>query len=172
MAAPAFVPTDPTETVRKYSSPPRRPGAWKADRPGDLAEGQPRGARLGSQGPDQGYVYKLLGLFDDRLHLGAVNRDDAVAGCCAIAMRRSALFGRGPVVHDLTAAFTIFGFLDENPSQDLVHLREEVFSQIRSNHHYFERREVVDMVSEQALRQDHNDIITSYGVDWRRNLYQ
>ena len=103
MAAPAFVPTDPTETVRKYSSPPRRPGAWKADRPGDLAEGQPRGARLGTQGPDQGYVYKLLGLFDDRLHLGAVNRDDAVAGCCAIAMRRSALFGRGPVVHDLTA---------------------------------------------------------------------
>ncbi len=87
-------------------------------------------------------------------------------------MRRSALFGRGPVVHDLTAAFTIFGFMDENPAQDLVRLRGDVFSQIRSNHHYFERREVVDMVTEEALRQDHNDIITSYGVDWRRNLHQ
>ncbi len=172
MAAPAFVPIDPTEIVRKYSSPPRRPGTWKADRPGDLVDGQPRGARLGTQGPDQGYVYKLLGLFDDRLHLGAVNRNDAVAGCCALAMRRSALFGRGPVVHDLTAAFTIFGFLDENPADDLVRLREEVFSQIRSNHHYVERREVVDMVTEEALRQDHQDIITSYGVDWHRNLHQ
>ena len=56
----------------------------------------------------------------------------------------------------------------KNPSPDLIGLREEVFSQIRSNHHYFERREVVDMVSEEALRQDHSDIITSYGVDWHR----
>lgn len=170
MAAPKFVPIDPTEKVRKYSSPPRRPGSWKADRSGELLAGQPRGSRLGTQGPDQGYVFRLVRLFDDRLHLGDVNRDDAVAGCCALAMRRSALFGRGPVVHDLTAAFAVYGFLDENPAEDLVELREGMFSQIKSSHHYFERREVVDLVSEEALRQSHDQIVTSYGVDWRRNL--
>ncbi len=85
-------------------------------------------------------------------------------------MRRSALFGRGPVVHDLTAAFTVYGFLDEDPAGDLVELREEIFSQIKSNHHYFERREVVDLVTEDALRQGHDQIAVSYGVDWHRNL--
>lgn len=170
MAAPKFVPIDPTEKVRKYSSPPRRPGSWKANRAGEIGVGQPSGTNLGTQGPDQGYVFRLLPLFDDRLHLGDVSRDDAVAGCCAIAMRRSALFGRGPVVHDLTAAFTVYGFLDEDPAGDLVELREEIFSQIKSNHHYFERREVVDLVTEDALRQGHDQIAVSYGVDWHRNL--
>lgn len=172
MAAPKFVPTDPTEKVRKYASPPRRPGSWTADRPGEVVDGQPRGTRLGLTGPDQGYVYKLVGLFDDKLHLGNVNRDDAIAGCCAIAMRRSALFGRGPVIHDLTAAFTIWGFLDDDPDGDLVDLREEMFPQIKSNHHYCERREVVDMVEESALAQTHGVIETSYRVDWRRSLAQ
>lgn len=172
MAAPKFVPTDPTENVRKYSSPPRRPGSWTANRAGEVVGVQPKGTRIGAQGPDQGYVYKLVGLFDDRLHLGQVSKDDAVAGCTAIAMRRSALFGRGPVVHDLTAAFTIFGFLDEDPEASLVELREGMFSQIKNNHHYVERREVVDLVTEEALRQDPSAIATSYAVDWQRNLNQ
>ena len=36
MAAPDFVPLDPARRLRSYSSPPRRPGAWIADRPGEL----------------------------------------------------------------------------------------------------------------------------------------
>lgn len=172
MAAPKFVPTDPTENVRKYASPPRRPGSWIADRPAESPIRQPSGTRIGTQGPDQGYVFKLVRLFEDRLNLGKVTHDDAVAGCCAIAMRRSALFGRAPVVHDLTAAFSMYGFLDETPDADLVSLREAMFPQIKSNHHYVERREVVDMVKEEALVQSHDAIATSYGVDWRRNLHQ
>ena len=116
MAAPDHVPTDPTKRVRAYTSPPRRADAWMADRPGDLTGGQPKGAALGTAGPDQGYAYRLVHLFDDRLHLGGVDREDAVAGCVALAMKRSGLFGRAPVVHDLTAAFTIYGFLDQNPA--------------------------------------------------------
>lgn len=125
---------------------------------------------MGTQGPDQGYVYKLVGLFDDKLQLGRVSHDDAVAGCSAIAMRRSALFGRGPIVHDLTIAFTIWGFLDPRPDGRLVQLREEKFSQIKSNHHYVERREVVDLVKESALMMSKDEVSNAYAAGWRDNL--
>ena len=86
--------------------------------------GQPTGARLGTQGPDQGYAYKLVGSFDDRLVLGAVHKADAVAVAVAVAMKRAATYGRAPVVHDLTAGFTVFGFLDADAPADLVEWRE------------------------------------------------
>lgn len=153
-----------------YSSPPRRNDAWVAARPGELVTGQPRGARLGSVGPDQGYAYRLVRQFDDRLHLGQVQHDDAVVGCVAVAMKRSAVFGRAPVVHDLTAAFTIFGFLDPSPPADLVAFREEHFAEIRSSHHYVELRELVDLVPEAVLAQSHAAIIAAYASGWRANL--
>ena len=60
MAAPEHVPVDRTKPVRAYESPPRRPESWLPDRPGELVEeGQPRGDRLGHQGPDQGYALRL-----------------------------------------------------------------------------------------------------------------
>ncbi len=152
--------------MRAYTSPPRRTDAWKADRPGDLAGLQPKGPALGTAGPDQGYAYRLVHLFDDRLHLKGVDRDDAVAGCLAVAMKRSALFGRAPVVHDLTAAFTIYGFLDSDPPEELVEQRTELFAEIKSNHHYMERRHVVDIVSEEALMTSHETIEAQYKSDW------
>lgn len=170
MAAPDYVPTDPTDKVRRYSSPPSRKRSWVADRPGDLAEGQPEGTRLGTQGPDQGYAYKLVNHFEDRLELGALSKDDVVAGCVAIAMKRSGMFGRGPVVHDLTAAFSVYGFLDPDAPGDLVELRESLFSQIASSHHYKERRVVVDTVLDSALSQPHGVIESSAKRDWRSNL--
>ncbi len=167
MAAPDHVPTDPTQRVRSYASPPRRNDAWLADRPGDHEGLQPKGAALGSAGPDQGYAYRLVHLFDDRLHLNGVDYDDAVSGCVAVAMKRSALFGRAPVVHDLTAAFTIFGFLDASPSADLAARRASAFAEVKSNHHYFERRHLVDSVSEEALMQSHDAITSQYKKNWR-----
>lgn len=167
VAAPDHVPTDPTQRVRAYTSPPRRPDAWKADRPGDHEGLQPKGAALGTAGPDQGYAYRLVHLFDDRLHLKGVDYDDAVSGCVAVAMKRSGLFGRAPVVHDLTAAFTIFGFLDSNPPADLSAQRLKAFAEVKSNHHYFERRELVDSVSEEALMQPHDAIANMYKLNWR-----
>ena len=167
MAAPDHVPTDPTQRVRAYSSPPRRTDAWMADRPGDLAGGQPKGAALGTAGPDQGYAYRLVHLFDDRLHLNGVDREDAISGCVALAMKRSGLFGRAPVVHDLTAAFTIYGFLDQNPPAELDAERAKLFAEVKSSHHYFERRELVDLVKDEALRKSHGEIEAQYRADWR-----
>ncbi len=126
--------------------------------------------RLGSQGPDQGYALKLVHLFDDKLHLGALDREDVVAGCVAVATKRSALFGRAPIVHDLTAAFTVFGFLDPEPDAELVALRERLFPQVRSNHHYVERRAVVDMVPDSVLHRSHGAIETLYRNGWSKNL--
>ncbi|MEM9564556.1 MAG: hypothetical protein AAGA93_18185 [Actinomycetota bacterium] len=166
MAAPDYVPIDPTQQVRGYSSPPRRPDPWLGDRPGEIGGPQPTGRALGTAGPDQGYAYKLVHLFDEQLSLGAVHREDAVAGCVAIAMKRSALFGRAPVVHDLRAAFTVYGFLDPDPPAELVEVREELFAEVASGHHYFERRNVVDRVDADWLRKPHDKIAIQYQADW------
>ena len=168
VAAPDHVPTNPTQRVRAYSSPPRRNDAWTADRAGDLPGLQPKGPSLGTAGPDQGYAYRLVHLFDDRLHLGGVDKEDAVEGCLAIAMKRSALFGRAPVVHDLTAAFTIYGFLDSEPPAELAEQRLALFAEVKSNHHYTERRHLVDRVSEEALMKPHDTIAAQYRADWEQ----
>lgn len=170
VAAPDFVPTDPTHRTRVYSSPPLRPGGWKADRPGEIAGSQPTGAALGTTGPDQGYAYKLVRHLEDRMHLGDVKRDDAVAGSVALAMKRAGLLGRAPVVHDLTSAFTIFGFLDADPPADLSTWRREAFAEIASHHHYLERRELVDQVPDDLLRKPHGEIEQLYRSDWRQLL--
>ncbi len=170
MAAPDFVPLDPARRVRVYTSPPRRGDAWVADRPGDLGTRQPKGPQLGSMGPDQGYAYRLVRQFDGKLSLGKVSHDDAVAGCVAVAMKRSALFGRAPVIHDLRAAFTLFGFLDPSPPAELVALREELFAEVASPHHYPERRHLVDLVPDAVLAGTPDAIAAAYQADWRSNL--
>jgi hypothetical protein len=170
VAAPDFVPIKPTERVRAYTSPPRRVDPWEANRPGDLRDRQPKGAHLGSMGPDQGYAYHLVSHFDEYLRLGSLDRDDAVAGCVAVATKRASLFGRAPVIHDLSAAFSIFGFLDDSPPAELVELREMLFAEVHSSHHYAELRHVADLVAESALRLSHDAIAERYQSDWRHNL--
>ncbi len=170
MASPDFVPVNPSDRVRTYASPPRRNNPWVANRPGDVVGSQPVGPRLGTAGPDQGYAFTLVELFENRLFLGDVDHDDAVAGCVAVAMKRSALFGRAPVVHDLTVAFTVFGFLDPDPDPDLVLLRESLFAEVKSSHHYSERRQLVDLVPEESLRLAHSKVETQYASGWRSNI--
>lgn len=170
MAAPDFVPTDPNRPVRTYYSPPRRPGSWRANRPGEVVGGQPRGDRLGSIGPDQGYAFHLVPLIEDQLHLGSVRRADAIAGGVAVAMKRAALFGRAPVIHDLTAGFTVYGFLDRVPPTELVTLREELFAECHSAHHYAERRHLVDLVDDDALTQTPQALTAAYQRAWQANL--
>lgn len=168
MAAPEYVPVKPVDDVRAYESPPRRPDSWWAARAGDLPAGQPRGDRLGSQGPDQGYALKLAHeVFAPQLHLGAVHLDDAVAGCVAVALKRASLFGRAPVAHDLRLAFTVWGFLDERPPADLVALRDRLFESVSHPHHYGEARSLVDAVPDATLRRPHTDV---RAADWRQLL--
>jgi hypothetical protein len=166
VAAPDYVPIDPTQQVRSYTSPPRRPDPWTAGRPGELDGRRPSGPSLGTAGPDQGYAFRLVHLFDDKLFLGGVDEDDVVAGCVALAMKRSALFGRAPVVHDLTAAFTIYGFLDGNPPAELAEARTRLFAEVANDHHYSERRHLVDRVDEEWLTRSHDAIAGQYAKDW------
>lgn len=172
MAAPEFVPTSPTTLVRTYESPPRRAGQWRADRPGEVVgEGQPHGASLGSQGPDQGYVLGLARRFSGRLTLADGEHEaDAIAGCVPIALKRASLYGRAPLVHDLTAAFTVWGFLDETPAPELVAARTPLFAEVGHHHHYAEQRHLVDAVPDAVLRQPHTAIADQHAAEWRSCL--
>ena len=167
MAAPEYVPTSPTDRGRVYESPPWSDDEWFADRPADLTGRQPIGPRLGYPGPDQGYVYLLAHRFEPRLVLTeAEHAADAIAGCCVVAMKRSSLFGRAPVVHDLTAAFTVWGFLGE-ADPELVRLRRPLFRECSHGDSYMALRKIADLVPIAVLRRPHSDIATQASTDWR-----
>ena len=171
MAAPEFVPVDPTRRVRSYSSPPRREGSWLADRPGELDGSQPLSDQLGVPGPDQGYALTLVARFAGRLTLrDGEHEADALAGGAAIAMKRSGLFGRAPVIHDVTAGLTVWGFLDPDPPTALVALRREWFDEVHLSIHYSERRRIVDAVPAAVLRLPHTAIAERHQLDWRACL--
>jgi hypothetical protein len=172
MAAPEYVPLKPTDTPRAYASPPRRPEPWVADRPGEVVDtGQPRADRLGNQGPDQGYAYRLLRQFVGKLRLAEGELvDDVHTGCIGVALKRASIFGRAPVVHDLTIAFTVWGFLDENPPQELVDIRRRMFEEVHNPHHYFEQRAIVDAVPESTLRMAPQAVSSAYRTNWRSLL--
>jgi hypothetical protein len=171
MAAPEYVPTRPGRLVRSYTSPPRRPGSWVAARPGELHGRQPGGERLGTPGPDQGYALRLAASFAGRLHLADGEHEaDALAGGAAIAMKRAGLFGRAPVIHDLTVGLGIWGFLDEHPPGDLVEVRREWFEEIHLAHHYPQLRRVVDAAPDDVLRLSHREVLERHRRDWRSCL--
>jgi hypothetical protein len=151
MAAPEYVPKRKDEKPRSYESPPWRAEPWLAERPAELHGPQPKGPRLGYQGPDQGYALKLARRFEGKLVLTPGEEEaDAIAGCVAIATKRASLLGRAPVIHDLTVAFTIWGFLEE-ADPELVRLRKRYFEGIAQPHHYSERRRVADVVPASTL---------------------
>jgi hypothetical protein len=173
MAAPDYVPLKPVDQAhRSYTSPDYVPDPWRPDRPGELEGGQPRGARLGSQGPDQGYALLLAERFRDRLRLApGEHADDVIQGCVSIALRRASLFGRAPMVHDLTIAFTIWGFLDDAPPAALVGLRSKAFEGLgHTAHHYDELRALVDGVPEATLRMTPDEVKAAYPSRWQELL--
>jgi len=171
VAAPEFVPVDRNQPVRGYESPPRRPESWRPDRPGEVVhDGQPRGERLGNQGPDQGYMLSLARRSEEKLTLTPGEHEkDALAGAVAIALKRASLYGRAPVVHDLTIALTIWGFLGDAPD-DLVELRSSLFEEVWHPHHYSELRQLVDLVPEATLRMTPAQVTEAHRADWRALL--
>ena len=173
MAAPEHVPTKPAQTVRAYASPPRRPESWPGDRRGDFADTdrQPAGARLGSQGPDQGYALKLARILEPELTLAdGEHARDALAGIVAIGLKRASLLGRAPVIHDLRIGATLFGYLDPAADPALVRLRKELFEEVGHFHHYAELRHIADMVDADVLRQTPDQVATRHAADWREQL--
>jgi hypothetical protein len=168
VAAPEYVPVDTTTRPRTYGSPPRRTAPWVADRPGEIvAAGQPSGPMLGNQGPDIGYALRLAESVRDTLVLAeGEHADDVLAGCVEVATKRASIYGRAPVIHDLTYALTIFGFTSE-ASDDLVAFRRPLFAEVAHPHHYAERRRIADLVGEDVLRRPLNRLVAG---GWQRLL--
>src|SRR4051794_1909507 len=171
MAAPEYVPIKPMDDVRTYESPPRRPDPWLPRRPGDLKTGQPRGVHFGNPGPDQGYVLVLARRVQHRIVLEPDESvDDAIHGCVPIALKRASLMGRAPVIHDLIVAFTVWGYLDEDPPRELVETRKPLFAEIAHAGHHIERDKLVAMVPASTLRLTPEQIKLPYVLDWKSLL--
>ncbi|MEY2421781.1 MAG: hypothetical protein QOI95_1848 [Acidimicrobiaceae bacterium] len=171
MAAPEYVPVKPMDDVRTYESPPRRPGSWLPTRPGDLRGENPHGDRFGHPGPDQGYALLLAKRLSGQLQLEpGEDVDDVIAGCVGVALKRASLLGRAPVIYDLTAAYTVWGFMDEKPAPELVALRKKAFDEVAVPLHYTERHRIVAAVREHALRKLHTTIADDHRADWRALL--
>ena len=156
MAVPSHVPEvaiPPTRAV--YTSPRRRLGSWRADRPGEALVGDrdTTEAGFGYPGPDQGYVLRLVRLFTPCLQLAAgENPADVIAGGVAVALKRASLFGRAPVAEDLRVAFDLFGFLTPDASDELVARRQKLFTGVAGDHNYRDVRRIADLVPASALR--------------------
>jgi hypothetical protein len=168
MAAPKFAPSPAVDSSRAYASPPVAPGAWMPSRPAELSGFQPSGERLGYQGPDQGFALKIANGFRSRLRLqSGEHAEDAIRGCLGIALRRASMFSRAPVVHDLTIAFTIWGWLDPAPPSDLLAERRRRFEGVGHPHHYDEARALADMVPEHTLLARPEQVADAYPSGWR-----
>lgn len=172
MAAPKFTPVDPIDVPRHYESPDHVPSSWTPDRPGEIVGFQPQGERLGAPGPDQGYAIKIANSLRPKLRLQpGENEDDVIRGCLGVALRRASMFSRAPVVHDLTIAFTVWGYFADDPPQELVELRLPLFEGLRHvEHHYAESRVVVDHIPVATLRKNPAQIEAAFPAEWRSLL--
>jgi hypothetical protein len=171
MSAPSQVPGRINQE-KAYSSPPRRRGPWRANRPGEVVGTlQPSGPALGNQGPDQGYILKLASDFRDQLVLSpGEHAADAIEGSCSVALRRASLYGRGPMADDLRIALTLFGYLSDAPDE-LVEKRRELFDEVHhSTIHYGAAREIADLVPEATLRMSPDEVAAECAADWKRPL--
>ncbi len=168
MAAPSYVPATENPPTA-YRSAPWRDGSWTAVRPGEVV-GAPEGPELGFQGPDQGYALKLAGRFADRLVLAPGEQaDDALAGCCAVALRRASLFGRAPVVHDLRLALEVLGLLDQ-ADDELVEWRGPLLAGAASHHGHHQQHHLATQVPESTLLSTPEAVAAARRSNWRTPL--
>lgn len=142
------------------------------DRPAELVGRQPQGERLGYQGPDQGYALTIAEHLTPRIvRQRGEHLEDVVRGCLGIALRRASMYGRAPMVHDFTIAFTVWGFYDDQPPADLVALRGSLFAGLGNvTHHYTEARDLADSVPETTLRMTPAQVTAAYPGRWRELL--
>lgn len=172
MAAPSYIPTA-AKPPSVYRSPPRRPGSWAADRPGEVVGRESEaedGPGLGDQGPDQGYLLKLARRAADSAVLAPGEQlEDVMAACCAVALRRASLFGRAPITHDLTLALDLFGYLDEAPPE-LIAWRRPLTVGAAGGHGYSIRRRLAGMVPEDTLRSTQTAVSEARSENWQTPL--
>lgn len=94
--------------------------------------------------------------------------DDAIRGSIGIALRRASMYGRAPVMHDLTFALTIWGWLVDNVPADLLARRKELFSGVGdATHSYYEVREITGLVPETTYQLSIEQLTASTPMSWR-----
>jgi hypothetical protein len=169
MAAQKFAPISATQMPRSYESPSHIPAPWSPGRPGEIDGKQPRGASLGNQGPDQGYILTLARIARNKIKVQAGESvDDAIRGSIGIALRRSSMYGRAPVMHDLTFALTIWGWLVDDVPADLLARRKELFSGVADTaHSYYEVREITGLVPETTYQLSIDQLTAITPMSWR-----
>ena len=169
MTQPDYVPLQAPDRVRA-SDRLSTPRAWRAERPGDLTEMKPpSGTGFGSSGPDQGYGLKLARRFHDRLVLGAgEDVHDVELGCFACATKRSASFGRAPVIYAFEWAYTLWGYLG-GAADALVGWRTPLFKGV--GHSYIEQRRVVDLVADPTYAMTPAAVAAAVAGDGWRTLF-
>lgn len=170
MAAPEYVPVSPTSVTRGYDGPPVVPDSWANDRDAALGAEQPNEPLMGWQGPDQGFALTIASRLRDRLVLeSGESADDVLAGAVQIGLKRASIYGRAPVVHDLTMALNLWGFLADAPA-DLVAERRPRFDGIANAHHWVEMRHLVATVPVDTLKMTPQAVETQSRSDWRSLL--
>jgi hypothetical protein len=156
------MPTDPFVADRLDDEPRQLPNlspgvtlpparSWRADRPGDLVDAvQPRGALLGSPGPNIGYALLLTRRAAETFAWSSLERDEDVETVvAALAMKRAASFGRAPVAADVECAALVLGYLGSS-SPEFVELRSVAVDD--AHHDYEAVRTICDAVPLEALR--------------------
>jgi len=124
--------------------------AWKADRPGDLVAGQPKGDLLGRPGPNVGYAVMLAGRLRDSIQLAPHEHGaDALAVIAELAMKRAGSYGRAPTMTDVQIAASLLGYQGE-VDDTFASWRGEVLH--GADHEYGVRRAFVDAVPDAVLR--------------------
>jgi hypothetical protein len=150
MTQPTFVPIAEADQVRPALHL-HVPAAWTANRPAEVTVPEvPRGATLGTPGPDSGFALRLAARYEDRLRLGEGEvAHDVLVGVALVASKRAAVFGRAPCIYDVRRALDLWDFLGDAPAE-LRANRRALFSAV--SHDYVAQRALVDSVSESALR--------------------
>ena len=140
---------------------------WTADRPGDLAGGQPVGELLGAPGPNVGFAYTLAQRSGGDLQISASEHlEDAIVVVAEIAMKRAAGLGRAPVVGDVEVAISLLGY-DGSASPDFVARRAHLVH--GAAHQYESRRRLVDTVPADLLVRPRAELVDVAGA-WRASL--
>ncbi|MCU1459680.1 MAG: hypothetical protein JWL73_3772 [Actinomycetia bacterium] len=124
--------------------------SWRADRPGDLPNGQPSGPLFGDPGPNVGFARTIVARNKDRFDLGPEDHfADAAALVSELGMKRAASFGRAPVLADVERGMHVLGFAGP-VTDDVRAWRSHVIH--NADHDYLRRRTVVDSVPIEWLR--------------------
>lgn len=140
------------------------------ERPSELTGRRvPKGRLYGSPGPNQGYAFKLVEGYKEKVICGeGESLDDAIAAVMVVASKRAASLGRAPMGLDLEFALNFFRFFGE-PNDELLSVRKKLLGGLA--HSYVRQRELADLLTEDLLKRSPQDAMANESLlqEWSRN---